>query len=385
MSIVNACRLASEREDQEPGVLPLLCTCEHSREEDSSKSEYHLIFPSPRDNLKELCRVDPTRAEWSAQLTERWLVSQCSHMATTLSRIHHIAAIKMPHLPRFIFLRSGRLASDMVYRISSSNSQLGTLVLGNLRQDPPGLHESAPEYCIASNRPSQSANPDLETLRSYLTRRSADFGAATPAQQISKVEDAERLVDAVDRDGTTQQLHASLEAPSPTPRHTTPEDAPMDPSIASADKNFHQGRSSRISASKFHVWCLATIWLRLITWFILGPEAVHSSEPPSIFNESSENPSTSGFFEELQPRSVDTNDLNKLYRLNPVVEKLMDKLQRHKSCTVIVKQLLTLMRERMLVIDVAGRASSQELKDRMDGITRNLENLEKTADEVGAA
>lgn len=384
LSIVNACGFLSQREDQAPGILPLLCTCEHPSRGDPSQNVYRLIFPLPQGDLEELCTSDPTREDWSGQLTEHWLVSQCSRMAATLSAIHEIAALKIPGLPRLHFLRSGRLSADMVYRMSSSKSQLGTLVFGNLCQDPPGPYESAPEYFIAPHKPSEPSNQDSERQTSSLPVNPAEGVSHAVFQHTSKFSSAGTL-DTLNSAGTMRDLPMSLEAPSPTPRHMTPENTPMDPSIVPADKKDLPARSSRVSASKFHVWCLATIWLRLITWFILGPEMMHSSDPPSIFDRSWEKSPRNAFFEDMDTNPAETSDSNKSYRLRTVVVELIEKLQRHESCTEGIRQLLTLIRERMLVIDVSVRASSQEVKDEMEKIMRKLETVEKTVEEVVAA
>lgn len=164
LSIVNACRLVSEFKDLEPGaVLPLLCTLEHPSLADPSKRDYHLIFPLPRGYLEDLCQTDASDQKWAEQLTEQWLVSQCSRMAASLYAIHQVAALKTSDLPRLLFLRSVRLATNMIYWVSPSETQLGALVLGNLCQDPPGAYESAPEYSFAQKKSSTARSDDYRS------------------------------------------------------------------------------------------------------------------------------------------------------------------------------------------------------------------------------
>lgn len=208
----------------------------------------------------------------------------------------------------------------MVYRISCSPSQVGTLALGNFAQEPPQPYEAGPELdFVVSKKSTKGPNQDSGTDKEFHMKRPRRSRAGAPT----------------------------------------------------------------FSASKFHVWCLATIWLRLITWFILGPDTRHFSKPGSIFDQFSGLSSASGFFEKLNMdrptrSNRDTDNSTKSYWVKPSVVKLIKQLKRHKSCTVSIKRILTLIQRRMLVIDPAGRASTQEVMEILQEIDRESEELQKT-------
>lgn len=382
---MNACRFVSEHdsEDPEPGVLPLLCTLEHPSPADSYDTDYHLIFPLPRGDLTHLCEVDPSEQKWAEQLTERWLVSQCSRMAATLSAIHQVAALKLPGLPRFLFLRSARLAANMVYRMSPSENHLGTLVLSNLCPDPPGAHESAPEYFMSKDKWRKPATERSNNDISSITRVFGEVEEKSLDQNVSKIEDLEKL-DAVDHVVTMRHSHPSLGARSRSSGHSAPEIPPEELFMRVPNKRRLAARTRRrsqpakVTASKFHVWCLATIWLQLITWFILGHEGIRSSELASLFDGSAAENSTSGFFEEVEIHPVDTDSPNKSYKLKPIVVELIDRLQRQEGCTMSIKRILNFIRDRMLVIDPAVRATTQEVMETLGEIYWEVAELKKT-------
>lgn len=268
----------------------------------------------------------------------------------------------------------------MFYRLASSDDELGTLVLGNFVQDPPQPYESAPEYSIASKKASKAPIGKL-IIPTEIYRESPLELDAKVREKDSKVGDLERL-DAIDRDVTTTHSVAAFDARSRSTTHSESEVSPNKQFEQYMAQQDHRNHSATVSASKFHVWCLGTIWLRLITWFILGPDGMRFSEPDSIFYESPETFQTSGFFEEMPNDAGYTANPSNSHRINPVVVELIEKLQRHEDCTASVKRILTLIRRRMLVIDPTVRASSQEVMEMLEEINLGVKKLQNTKEEM---
>lgn len=309
--------------------------------------------------------VNPSLQEWSGQLTERWLVSQCCHMAASLSNMHRVADLKMRHLPRLLFLRSGRLANDVIHWLSPSKSQLGNLVLGNLSLEPPGSHESPPEYFILSKKQLQPSTQESSghTTSSDLQPAGSHAAYKPVAQEIN--------FDGPDKPGEAEKVLVlrDIDTPtvlSPTCIAQTPQNDTL--SIRSISMR-------SIEASRFHVWCLAIVWLNLITWFVLGPQGQKDFALNSrTVLEQNWLRSDSG--------GKSTTHHNSPYRLNSVFAERIAFLRRQKRCTAYVRAILDLILRRMLVTDVAMRASSQHVADTLMRLERGWEMLMPVEEEV---
>lgn len=383
LSIVYAYKLVSHREQNETGVLPLLCTLEHPNPGDSSKSDYYLILPLPRESLGDLTQVDPTRQNWLEQLTEQWLVSQCSRMAASLSQIHQVAALKISHLPRLLFLRSGGLAPNVIFRLSSSESQLGILVFDGLCSEPPGSFESPPEYFIALEKSSQSSLWSLwpQGLRESIGASNSEileWGARK--LEIKLMQYSHDLIEASPLPGSESwasnslpQLRKRVSSVDTTSTDQKTAECPWEP----IDEESRERPPEKLSASKFHVWCLATVWLQLITWFCLGPEGIKFLKEAAEDVQSQGQFENSGFFERMPVTSKGKSRPDESYRIRPIITESIERLQTHKRCTASIRQLLAIIRDRMLVIDIVARASSQEVMEKLEEIERNLREQEK--------
>lgn len=337
-----------EQKDTESGVIPLLCTVERPMAV-PSQTEYTLVFPHIRGDMDDLVQIEPRGPSWSGQLTERWLFTQCCQLATSLSAIHRIAALKVPHLPRLRFLRSGRLATDVIKWLSRGETDLGTLVFSNFSTEPPTPAEAPPEYFINLNRPRKQRKTDIR--RSSISQKSheSDCGSAN-------IEPKE--------EGETELRESSIPFPA-SPSSTMPytsDDRPDDAQKTGSREAIPEKAVSTgsIRASKLQVWCLGTVWLKLITWFLLGPEGIKDRQ--QIFNPPAH---TSGFVE----RVIQPEDGMSLcpYRMKRVVKELIHELNHHKRSTDYIGRLLKLISSRMLVEDAGIRASSQQIVKRLQG------------------
>lgn len=370
LSIVYALKLVGERGGTETlGALPLLCTIERPSPDIPYEVDYFLVFPYPVGNLSELTRVDSDYFMRSGQLTDRWLASQCYSMAACLWKIHRIAALNMPHIPRMRFLGSGRLASDVIYWLSSSKNQLGTLVIADHNPSPPGMSESAPEYSFHQEKVVESPL-DKDPVFQCQTR--ASFGCCELTCAEPRQENVQPTVLEPARPQLTE-VDPPLTDCSQSSRHHIRDGEPVDdrtnfnPTISIRAR----GPRPAISASRFHVWCLGVVWLELITWYILGRDGTLEFEQIFAQVHMHGQAAISAFFEEVHVH--DASGYERPYRLRHVVSGWIERLQADKNCSLFVGQVLELISERMLVVDITARASSREV----------MEELEKMKDSMG--
>lgn len=369
LSIVYALKLVGERgHTGTRGALPLLCTIERPSPETPYEVEYYLVFPYPVGNLSDLARVDSDCFKRSGELTDRWLASQCCSMAASLWEIHRIAALKMPHIPRIRFLGSGRLASDVIYWLSSSTNQLGTLVIAGHNSSPPGMSESAPEYSFHQEK----------VLESPLHKESV-FQCQPPASfsccELTYVEPRQENVQPMVAPARPQSLKVDPLATdcSRSSRHGLRDGKPVDDgtNVNPQTSLGVPGPRIPISASRFHVWCLGVVWLELITWYILGPNGTLEFEQIFAHVPTHGQIAQSGFFEEVH--MDDASGCGNPYRLRHVVLEWIKRLQEDKGCSLFVGQILEFMAERMLVVDITARASSCEVMEELEEIKDRVE------------
>lgn len=337
-----------EAKDTKSGVIPLLCTFERPRA-DQSQPEFALVFPEIRGDMEDLLRMQPGSYSWSGQLTERWLGTQCCQLAASLSAIHRIAALRIPNLPALRFFRSGRLATDVIKWLSYQETELGTLVFSNFNTEPPTLAEAPPEYLIYLNRPREHQENGLSQVS---------------ISEMSPEPDCEIRLSEREEEGKVQLEQSSVPFPAPSSFSVrcTDDDCLDDAQKAGRREIIPEKSGSRgsIRASKFQVWCLGTIWLKLITWFLLGPQGVKDHE--HIFNAPAH---ASGFFDYVQTEDEQVHFSS--FRVKPTVTNLIHNLSGHEDSTNYICRLLGLIGSRMLVVSADDRASSQEILKTLEG------------------
>ena len=358
LSIVYAWKLAGEQDNTRSGIIPLLCTLERPDRAVPSKLEFSLIFPSPRGDMGDLMQFQTGRSAWSGQLTERWLATQCCQLAASLSAIHRIAALKIPKLPRLRFFRTGRLAVDVVKWLSSSETDLGTLVFSNFSTEPPTPDEAAPEYFFNLNRPKERRKGSRRDSR--MSRRSYES-------------DRWSTNDGRAEEGELEMQEYSVPAhPSSRVRYTH-EDRPREAQKVGSQgiTPAKSGSKSSARTSKFQVWCLGTVWLQLVTCFLLGPQG--RGEFEHIFTAQDRR---SGFLETVHNIEHREDRFN-LFNLNNDVRRLMHRLEGHGDSTPFIRELLRVIEFRMLEVNADSRAPSLE-------IMSTLEELERRTAKVAA-
>lgn len=298
--------------------------------------------------MDDLVQIEPGGPGWSGELTERWLITQCCQLATSLSAIHRIAALKIPHLPRLRFFRSGRLATDVIKWLSCNETDLGTLVFSNFSTEPPTSAEAPPEYFIKFNRPTE--------------QRKTGLGEGSVSQKSHEPDCVSTNNERKEKDELKlkQSSLAFSASPSSSTRYTNedcPDNAQKVGSKAGSRETVQERSTFRgsIRASKLQVWCLGAIWLKLITWFLLGPQGIKDHE--QIFSPPAH---TSGFVERVT-QTEDGRVPLRPYRMKTVVMELIHELRGHKDTTEWIGRLLRLISSRMLVVSPAARASSWEI------------------------
>lgn len=369
LSIVYSLKMVGEHGHHgAPGSLPLLCTIERPSPDSPFDFDYYLIFPCQAGNLSDLISNDLGFFKSSGQLTDRWLASQCYNMAASLWAIHRIAALKMPHIPQMRFLGSGRLASDVIYWLSSSEKHLGTLAIADHNSCPPGMFESAPEYYVQQEDVPGSA---LHMEGGLLDQSSATLGLYEAAYVEPRRKIVQPRVWAPIR-ARSRKLDAPRRNRSRHSRHHIHDDQPVEEAsdlIPQTSLGCPQQKPA-IQASRFHVWCLGVVWLELITWYILGPDGVLEFKQIFAHVHMHEQTAKSGFFE---AHRHDANGCKMAYRLRYVVSDWIERLQADKDCTVFVREVLGVITERMLVVDVTARASSRDVMEKIEEIKNKVE------------
>lgn len=245
----------------------------------------------------------------------------------------------------------------MVKWLSSSETDPGSLVLSNFSTEPPTPAEAAPEYFINLNR-RRMASKAVRRKASIFPKHPAD--SETVGNESPGADESKRR-----RSGVPSPAAVSSSVQYNDENH--PEEARKAYNKRVTPKNTRSERLIR--ASKFQVWCLGTIWLQLVTWFLLGPDG--TKYYGHIFNPHAHR---SGFVDAVST-GTDTSDSFNSYKLKTSVRILIDRLEGHEDSTPFIRQLLWLIEFRMLEVNADLRASSWE-------IVNILEDMERSVAEV---
>jgi len=118
-------------------------------------------------------------------------------------------------------------------------------------------------------------------------------------------------------------------------------------------------------SSAYDIWSLVCLYLAFLTWLPEGSNAVDEFADVRGHFDKVRRMNIDTYFEILQPLER-VEDGRCRARLNLGVTEWLKRLQNHPSCSEIIRDRLSLIRDHLLVIDSERRISSRNLVKKLD-------------------